>query len=131
MSWIIDFLRLLIARTTDSQVKKELVVINDALARELLELVNAGQKIEAIKRLREATGMGLSEAKDSVDRLVEREALTDSKLDEESLEEVRTMLRRGQKIEAIKLYREMTGLGLADAKRAVEEMSISGTGSQS
>ena len=29
-------------------------------------------------------------------------------------------LRRGNKIEAIKIYRELTGVGLAEAKQAVE-----------
>jgi ribosomal protein L7/L12 len=31
-------------------------------------------------------------------------------------------LRRGNKIEAIKLYRELTGTGLAEAKRAIDEL---------
>lgn len=34
--------------------------------------------------------------------------------------EIVELLRRGQKIEAIKLYRERTGLGLKEAKDAVE-----------
>ncbi|MCX8564056.1 ribosomal protein L7/L12 [Mycolicibacterium mucogenicum] len=36
---------------------------------EVLRLAGAGQKIQAIKRLREETGMGLKQAKDIVDRL--------------------------------------------------------------
>lgn len=36
--------------------------------------------------------------------------------------EVRDLLRQGNKIEAIKRYREQTGTGLAEAKRAVEDM---------
>jgi ribosomal protein L7/L12 len=31
-------------------------------------------------------------------------------------------LRRGNKIEAIKIYRELTGVGLAEAKQAVDNM---------
>ena len=34
-----------------------------------MRLAAAGQKIQAIKRLREETGLGLKEAKDIVDRL--------------------------------------------------------------
>lgn len=34
--------------------------------------------------------------------------------------EVRDLARRGRKIEAIKLHREQTGVGLKDAKDAVE-----------
>jgi hypothetical protein len=34
--------------------------------------------------------------------------------------QIREALRRGNKIEAIKLYREMTGVGLAEAKQAID-----------
>ena len=36
-------------------------------------------------------------------------------------DEVRHLADRGEKIPAIKAYREATGAGLAEAKRAVEE----------
>ena len=36
--------------------------------------------------------------------------------------EIVALLRIGRKIEAIKLYREMTGLGLKEAKDAVDRM---------
>ena len=39
------------------------------LGKEVHELVAKGQKIEAIKRIREQTGLGLKEAKDLVDRI--------------------------------------------------------------
>ena len=35
--------------------------------------------------------------------------------------QIQEALRRGNKIEAIKLYREMTGVGLAEAKDAIEK----------
>jgi len=35
--------------------------------------------------------------------------------------EIQDALRRGNKIEAIKIYRELTGVGLAEAKRAIEQ----------
>jgi ribosomal protein L7/L12 len=41
-------------------------------------------------------------------------------------DEVRALMRRGQKIHAIKLVRERTGLGLADAKDAVEGLAATG-----
>jgi ribosomal protein L7/L12 len=34
--------------------------------------------------------------------------------------QVQDALRRGNKIEAIKIYREFTGVGLAEAKRAID-----------
>ena len=41
---------------------------------------------------------------------------------ESGMAEIIALLRRGRKIEAIKLYREMTGLGLKEAKDAVDRM---------
>lgn len=38
------------------------------------------------------------------------------------LTEVRTLVRQGKKIQAIKVYREGTGVGLKEAKDAVEAM---------
>ena len=34
---------------------------------------------------------------------------------------IQEALRRGNKIEAIKIYREMTGVGLAEAKQAIDQ----------
>lgn len=39
---------------------------------------------------------------------------------EASMDGVRKLMRRGRKVEAIRMYRELTGAGLAEAKRAVE-----------
>ena len=36
---------------------------------EILELIRRGRKIEAIKRMRELTGMGLAESKDAVEAI--------------------------------------------------------------
>lgn len=36
--------------------------------------------------------------------------------------QIQAALRRGNKIEAIKIYRELTGVGLAEAKQAVENL---------
>jgi hypothetical protein len=43
-------------------------------------------------------------------------------LPEERLAEIKELLFKGQKIEAIKLLREWTGSGLTEAKAAVEEI---------
>ena len=40
-------------------------------------------------------------------------------------QQVQDLIRRGNKIEAIKVYREQTGLGLREAKDAVEAMEHS------
>jgi ribosomal protein L7/L12 len=96
----------------------------------IVALAQRGQKIEAIKLVREHTGLGLAEAKRVVDRAVETGYLqlpphTRGRLDRPGplaklnphlLGEAADLKRRGKAIEAIKLIREQTGLGLKEAK---------------
>ena len=46
----------------------------------------------------------------------------DNAIPEEKLAVIKEAIFRGEKISAIKLYREATGLGLAEAKEAVERL---------
>jgi len=39
-------------------------------------------------------------------------------------EDIKDYLRNGKKLHAIKCYRKMTGVGLKDAKEAVEKMEL-------
>ena len=91
---------------------------------EIAELIRQGRKIEAIKLLRESTGIGLKEAKDYVEQLMAGtvpEITTDTTLDHGGLPpDVLFLLRSGEKIEAIKLLRERTGLGLKEAKERID-----------
>ncbi len=166
-------------------ISKPLATIDSAAIndREVQDYIARGQKINAIKRYRELTGVGLKEAKDAVefaeanpgmvigkkqtpaydapdagirdlvrdgdiDRAIEvyrvyagvdeytaRDAV---KAIENELRQsgeigsssggtvenahIMELLRQGNKIEAIKLYRAMTGLGLKEAKDAVDAM---------
>ena len=49
-------------------MQKELVLNDNQLPSDVLRAIEAGRKIEAIKMLREATGLGLANAKVLVDR---------------------------------------------------------------
>jgi len=49
-------------------MKSEVVITDNELPQDVIEAIQQGQKIEAIKRLREATGLGLANAKVLVDR---------------------------------------------------------------
>jgi len=100
---------------------------------EIQQLIRAGNKIEAIKRYREVTGLGLKESKDVIDRLAEGKGIQVSSLTIQvgqpglsdpidKMAEVNRFLRAGNKIEAIKLYRETTGLGLKESKDEVEKL---------
>ena len=46
----------------------------------------------------------------------------DSNSDPINSPQIQEALRRGNKIEAIKIHREMTGLGLAEAKEAIDRL---------
>ena len=101
-------------------------VLDPDFIAELLECVRSGQKIEAIRRLREATGSGLVEAKDAVEALEagRQAALLGGQTPPASSDddEILGLLRAGNKIAAIKLRRERTGVGLKEAKEAVEAL---------
>ena len=108
---------------------------------EIVELLSRKQKIAAIKRYREMTGVGLAQAKAAVEQM-ERELLMGrvtmgvqssmpaagdmSGLDEGAAAsfaaEIQQLLLEGNKIGAIKVYRTMTGVGLKEAKEAIDRM---------
>lgn len=91
------------------------------------DLLRAGQKIEAIKRYRELTGVGLKDAKDAVEAMERGDAVPVTTAPAPvSAANVQALLREGKKLEAIKLYREQSGLGLKEAKDAVEAMELGG-----
>ena len=111
----------------------------DALTSEVTRLLIQGQKINAIKLYREQTGLGLREAKEAVD-LVEKglpvgspelfrsqmsslDVEKSTPLAGEPDEAVRRLVLAGDKIRAIKLYREQTGLGLREAKEAIDHLA--------
>ena len=96
------------------------------LLAEVAELLRAGKKINAIKRYREETGLNLKQAKDAVDALEAGGVPASGPSPAPSAggddEDIRDFLRAGKKIQAIKVYRERYGVGLKEAKDAVERM---------
>lgn len=91
---------------------------------DVLAAIDNGQLIEAIKRLRAATGLGLKEAKDLIDAHQRGKAVgfgNDSATAAMGSpfhvpDAVRQALAEGNKIEAIRLLRDHEGLGLKEAK---------------
>jgi len=87
----------------------------------------AGHLIEAIKIVREELGLGLAEAKALVERELKIGGLADiRRFGAEVSAPVLPVtavaaLQRGHLIEAIRAYREQSGVGLKDAKEAVEQ----------
>ena len=102
----------------------------DLLPAEAIEALRRGNTIQAIKLLRAATGLGLKESKDAVDAYLRgagpasagatTPADTAHAWNGTLPDDVREALRRGNKLEAIKRLRAHTGMGLKEAKDAVE-----------
>jgi len=107
-----------------------------SLPADVLAALQRGDTVTAIKLLRESNGLGLKEAREAVDAhlrgkpmpLAAREALNSQRhgtkpgVSPEISAEVNTALQQGNKLEAIRLLREKTGLDLAAAKEAVESI---------
>ena len=90
----------------------------------VLALVAQGKKIDAIKEMRELTGLGLAEAKAYVEQLTETPHAFHETPDHTA--RVRELAAAGKKIEAIKVQRQYTGMGLKEAKQYVEALGTSG-----
>ncbi|MBU8859426.1 MULTISPECIES: 50S ribosomal protein L7/L12 [unclassified Micromonospora] len=93
---------------------------------EVLRLARAGRTVEAVKVLRQQTGLSLLDAKRAVDALAAGGSWSSGApvpgrgVDDAVRAEAARLLHRGRKIQAIKVVREHTSMSLADAKRYVE-----------
>ena len=109
-------------------VPPEVAALDDAAFHERVQQeIARGRNVTAIQWLRARHGLGLKEAKDAM------EAMIPGAL-ERRLEQVRALgeadfqarllaeLAAGDKVEAIRLYRERTGAGHREAKDAVEAL---------
>jgi large subunit ribosomal protein L7/L12 len=107
-----------------SELPGSLEAGHKSLADTLTTLIERGQKLEAIEQYRERTGSGLKEARDAVEALERGETLPTPKAVLTTVDQdILSLVREGKKIAAIKLYRDKTGVGLAEAKAAVESVA--------
>lgn len=98
---------------------------------DLRDLAASGQKITAIKLYRERYGVGLAEARDAIEALAAGHPVPPpspwpdphSAADPDFWSTVRELAVSGNKLMAIKLYRERYGVGLAEAKDAIEALA--------
>lgn len=125
---------------TATPIKLRMTVeISDEVKERIRTLLNEHRKIEAIKVLREATGLGLKGAKDIVDAMANGTPLTqlvgsgnsstsvDPSLSDRSSAgvdaKVQMLVDQGRKIDAIRELRQQTGLDLKHAKDIVDSMT--------
>ena len=98
------------------------------LEHEVIRLLERRQKIQAIKVVRQHTRMGLKEAKDVVEEVERTGRLRlphqqpPPFVAEDVLGEARRLKHAGRAIDAIKLIRQHTGLGLKEAKDAYDAL---------
>jgi ribosomal protein L7/L12 len=105
------------------------VLPGDLTAR-LRALVAADRKIQAIKELREHTGMSLLDAKNHVDRLPPAgpvpPPVPPPELSTAALVRARELIAAGKPIQAVKVIRDDTGWSLKQAKETMDRLR--GTG---
>ncbi|KAF0109115.1 MAG: hypothetical protein FD146_159 [Anaerolineaceae bacterium] len=108
-----------------------------AALEEIASLARDGNMVEAIKRYRQLFDVGLKEAKDAVEtlaagKMVEARQTASGPLTPDEmgrvLEEVQRLLKEGNKVEAIRRYREAADVSLTKAKEVVDQVEAALTG---
>jgi len=89
--------------------------------------IASGNKIQAIKLYRDATGAGLAEAKQAIELIAAGKPPPDGggpgPLAADAMQRVTELIASGNAIEAIKLFRQAAGVDLKQAKEAVDAMT--------
>lgn len=111
-----------------------------SLPQDVIDAIGRGNRIEAVKRLREAARVDLKTAHEAIEAWANGQPLPplpDLSVSTAALsqaaasllpDDVLDALRGGNRIEAIKRLREATGLGLKEAKDLVEAHEAGGAG---
>jgi ribosomal protein L7/L12 len=106
----------------------------------VMTLVNNGGKLDAVKLVMDSTGLNLQQSRDVVILISEGKSFNEifapyetfsiKEPTDEDMTEVVDLLRKGSKIMAFMKYRQATGLGIAEAKVAIDrieaELSLGG-----
>lgn len=115
-------------------MRNRIALLNGDVSGQIVEHLRQGRKINAIKLYRESTGQGLKESKDAVEQM-ERDLAsgttvpspqilsaspTTSGISDSVTARIHDLVRQNRKIEAIKVYREATGVDLRAAKDYVD-----------
>ena len=103
----------------------------------LLGEFQARGKIAAVKLYREWTGCFLVEAKNYVEKIQPNETPastpTENDIEIQQIDRILDAIQRGNKLEAVKIYKETNVASLAESKQAVEnlmsQLGVEDTGS--
>ncbi|HEY84291.1 MAG TPA: 50S ribosomal protein L7/L12 [Chloroflexi bacterium] len=96
----------------------------NTLEQQVRGLLAQGNKIQAVKLVREQTGKGLKESKDYVDSMVKSASPEiPAGISKETLAfEIKEFLAQGNKVMAVKRVHELTGWGLKQSKDFVDAL---------
>jgi ribosomal protein L7/L12 len=89
------------------------------------DLIAEGRIDEAVDVYAAFMGVDEYTARDAIEQM-QRDDAAEKRLSDEGMDEVRTLVEAGNKIEAIKRYRELTNLGLKEAKDEIDRMERDG-----
>lgn len=88
----------------------------------ILKLLREGRKIEAIKYFKEEMNCSLADSKKYIDELeIQNNPAKPGIIKEDDVLE---LLKAGEKLQAIKVYKEQSGCGLKEAKEYVEGLEV-------
>ena len=124
-------------------------VVTAEAARDIEQLLSQGQKITAIKLMREQTGLGLAQAKDLIDSWPSGVSVAQrgfapyvaastaavpppvgrGVLPPDVIAQIDRLVAADQRIQAIKVFRAATGVGLKEAKDRIDAWVARGNAS--
>jgi ribosomal protein L7/L12 len=112
-----------IAHPEGMEKAKFLGKVVDTEAAGVRDLILEGRIDEAIEVYAAFMGVDEYSSRDAIEEM-QAEINAEIRLSDDNFDSVHDLLGQGKKIEAIKQYRELTGIGLKEAKDAVEDMEL-------
>lgn len=95
--------------------------ISQAQTSQVLSIWKAEGKIAAVKLYMELTGSGLADAKHAVESL-SQDLDSETSSNDELVERVLDALEKGNKLQAVKLYKDAHGVSLQQSKEFIENL---------
>jgi len=98
------------------------IELTDDQVAEIRDELQAGRKLAAVKLYKEWTGSSLVAAKNYVESLPADGAVNDfaAGIEAHQMDRILDAIQEGNKLEAVKLYRDSSGLDLMESKKFIE-----------
>lgn len=93
---------------------------DEVFQEQLIQLVQQGQRVQAVAAYRRWTGVDLDQAQAAIENLERDNQFNMTSADADLEWQIIACLERGEKIAAVKLHRDKTGVSLKESKDAVE-----------